>query len=64
MNTKLTLSVDQKVIEEIKLYAKLASAIVQARASQDIISAKMLTQISSTVLYQGTKIQPNTCRFS
>lgn len=48
---------------EIKPYQKLASAIVQARASQTIDSAKMLNEISSTVLYQGTKIHPATLMF-
>ena len=48
---------------EIKPYEKLASAIVQARASQTIDSPKMLNEISSTVLYQGTKIHPATLMF-
>ena len=48
---------------EIKQYKKLASAIIEARASKSIDSAKMLTDISSKVLYQGTKIHPATLMF-
>jgi 16S rRNA (cytosine1402-N4)-methyltransferase len=48
---------------EIKPYQKLASAIIEARASQTIDSAKKLNEISSSVLYQGTKIHPATLMF-
>jgi len=48
---------------EIKAYKKLASAIIQTRASKEITTAKELSQIALDNLYRGGKIHPATLMF-
>lgn len=48
---------------EVRAYKKLASAIVEARASSPISSAKELSQIAKSVIPQGGKIHPATLMF-
>jgi len=48
---------------EVRAYKRVASAIVEARASSPISSAKELTQIALSVLPQGGKIHPATLMF-
>ena len=48
---------------EIKLYKKLASAVIEARAIEMISSAKKLSQIAKDILYGGGKIHPATLMF-
>jgi len=48
---------------EVRSYKKVASAIVQARAIEPIISGKKLSEIISTVIPRGGKIHPATLSF-
>ena len=48
---------------EIKAYKKLASAIIQARALKEIITAKELSKIAIDNLYRSGKIHPATLMF-
>ncbi len=48
---------------EVRLYEKLAAAIIEARAGQDIESAKELSEIALRVLPKGGKIHPATLMF-
>ena len=48
---------------EIRAYKKLASAVIEARAKEEIKSAKALANIAKTVIPPGRKIHPATLMF-
>ena len=48
---------------EVRLYKKLTSAIIEARAKEPISSAKELSQIAKSVIPAGGKIHPATLMF-
>ncbi len=48
---------------EVRLYKKLASSIIEARAGQAIKSAKELSELALSVLPKGGKIHPATLMF-
>ncbi len=48
---------------EVRLYQKLAAAIIEARAQKPISSARALSQIALDVLPKGGKIHPATLMF-
>jgi len=48
---------------EVRLYRKLAAAVVEERAKAPISSAKQLSEIAKKVLHSGGKIHPATLMF-